>query len=639
MKKLLEKTRLPMWAYKLAGTAIVTALLLAVHRIYYPSAPQYGNMPFYALIFLMDGIWVLLPYVLDRILTSVLMAVFSLYNVIQMVYYSQFSQYISLNGITSQYAEAKEYTYLLSTIVHRRDWLVLSLTLLAIVLLCLLRRTSGDYGRAQLAILLCSSLAVSILPPWTLMKKYSRELDHTDSSDPSYFETDSFLYDFMPSASVFVQKFGMEEFLIRDIEKNVMTHTDETEEKMKLVQEFLAENTPRRTNAETGIFQGKSVILIQAESLTTFAIDPVLTPTLYQLEQDGWYFKNYHSPLLEGSTSTTELMSNTSLLSPNDGNTPAITYGGNTYPTTIAKGFAAAGYKVDAFHNNYASYYNRDQFFPSIGYTDFYDSYKLGVANLESDATCGKIIDWMDVEDTVPYLSLWVTYSGHQDYTADFGNSEKYGPSCEEEYTGYLNTVKKTYPDLAEEMQVYLAKNMSLDRAVKDYIDTFEAQGRDDIVLAIYGDHFAKEFTDDARRASAGVFDSGDRSLNHTPLIIWTPGIDSRVIDKYCSSLDLLPTICNLFAVPYDRGNVFGNDIFDDRYLGFAFDIDLSLYGTGWSYSLADHAYEQEPQANRKAVDAMVQRFMKATYIATDLFQTDYFASDVYQEEDTGSGG
>jgi lipoteichoic acid synthase len=455
-------------------------------------------------------------------------------------------------------------------------------------------------------------------------------LNLVDSNDVNYFETDSFIYDFMPSASVFVDKFGMEEFLIRDLQKNVFTHTDTSQEEMELVKEYLAENTAYQSNAETGVFAGKSVILIQAESLTTMAIDPVLTPTLYQLENDGWYFKNYHSPLLEGSTSTTELMSNTSLLSPNDGNTPAITYGGNTYPTSIPKLFAANGYKIDAFHNNYANYYNREQFFPSIGYEDFYDSYKLGVANLESDYTCGKVIDWMDVADTTPYLSLWVTYSGHQDYTVDFSNSEKYGPSCAEEYTAYLNTVKQTYPNLTEEMQVYLAKNMSLDRAVKDYIDTFESQGRDDIVLVIYGDHFVKEFTDQARVDSGKIFDS-NRSLNHTPLIIWTPGIESRVIDKYCSSLDILPTLCNLFGISYDRNTVFGNDVFDDRYIGFYFDIDLSLYGDGWVYSLSNHEYKEEPTSNQEAINAMIQRFMKATYISTYLFQTNYFASDVYK--------
>ena len=630
MKNFLERTKLPMWGYKLAGTVLVSALLIFVHRIYFPSAPEYGDLPFFAFLFFIDGLWILLPYIIDKIITSIILAVYSMYYVIQMVYYSQFSQYISINGMISQYSEASEYTYLLSTIVSKKDWWVMGITILVIILLCLLRRKTRDYGRTQLMILICSSLLICTIPPYFLLNAYMKSLNLVDSSDVSYFETDSFIYDFMPSACVFVNKFGMEEFLLRDLQKNVFSHTDTNQEEMALVKEYLAENTPYETNAETGVFTGKSVILIQAESLSTFAIDPVLTPTLYQLENEGWNFENYHSPLLEGSTSTTELMSNTSLLSPNDGNTPAITYGGNAYPTSLAKLFAANGYSVDAFHNNYANYYNRSQFFPSIGYENFYDSYKLGVPNLESDLVCGKVIDWMDVADTVPYLSLWVTYSGHQDYTVDFSNSDKYGPSCAEEYTAYLNTVKQTYPNLSEELQVYMAKNMSLDRAVKDYIDTFEAQGRDDIVLVIYGDHFVKEFTDQARVDSATIFTS-DRSLNQTPLIIWTPGIESRVIDKYCSSLDLLPTLCNLFGISYDRNTVFGNDIFDDRYPGFYFDIDLNLYGTGWVYSLSKHQYEKEPASNQEAIGAMVQRFMKATYISTYLFQTNYFASDYYQ--------
>ena len=61
----------------------------------------------------------------------------------------------------------------------------------------------------------------------------------------------------------------MEEFLIRDLQKNVFTHTDTSQEEMELVKEYLAENTAYQSNAETGVFAGKSVILIQAESLTT----------------------------------------------------------------------------------------------------------------------------------------------------------------------------------------------------------------------------------------------------------------------------------------------------------------------------------------------------------------------------------
>ena len=78
MKNFLEKTKLPMWGYKLAGAALVSALLIFVHKIYFPSAPEYGDLPFYALLFFLDGLWVLLPYIIDKIITSILLAAYSM---------------------------------------------------------------------------------------------------------------------------------------------------------------------------------------------------------------------------------------------------------------------------------------------------------------------------------------------------------------------------------------------------------------------------------------------------------------------------------------------------------------------------------------------------------------------------------
>ena len=35
-------------------------------------------------------------------------------------------------------------------------------------------------------------------------------------------------------------------------------------------------------------------------------------------------------------------------------------------------------------------------------------------------------------------------------------------------------------------------------------------------------------------------------------------------VDKYCSSLDILPTLSNLFGVPYDSRLLMGRDVFSD---------------------------------------------------------------------------
>ena len=49
---------------------------------------------------------------------------------------------------------------------------------------------------------------------------------------------------------------------------------------------------------------------------------------------------------------------------------------------------------------------------------------------------------------------------------------------------------------------------------------------------------------------------------NH--FILYTKGIEPTVIDKPCSSLDILPTISNLMGLDYDSRLFMGRDIFSD---------------------------------------------------------------------------
>ena len=51
--------------------------------------------------------------------------------------------------------------------------------------------------------------------------------------------------------------------------------------------------TPSKKNAYTGLFEGKNLILITAEAFTAETIDPVRTPTLYRMANEGIKFEEY----------------------------------------------------------------------------------------------------------------------------------------------------------------------------------------------------------------------------------------------------------------------------------------------------------------------------------------------------------
>ena len=47
-------------------------------------------------------------------------------------------------------------------------------------------------------------------------------------------------------------------------------------------------------------------------------------------------------------------------------------------------------------------------------------------------------------------------------------------------------------------------------------------------------------------------------------LVIYNSDMETKVVDKYTSSLDLLPTLLNLFGVKYDSRLLIGTDIFSN---------------------------------------------------------------------------
>ena len=59
---------------------------------------------------------------------------------------------------------------------------------------------------------------------------------------------------------------------------------------------------PSKQNEMTGIFKGKNLIMITAEAFSGYIIDPVKTPTLYRLANNGIQFTDYYQQASAGTT-------------------------------------------------------------------------------------------------------------------------------------------------------------------------------------------------------------------------------------------------------------------------------------------------------------------------------------------------
>lgn len=334
---------------------------------------------------------------------------------------------------------------------------------------------------------------------------------------------------------------------------------EEENSMVKSMHEYFKNVTPTKQNEYTGIFEGKNLIYITAEGFDKIAIDESLTPTLYKLANNGFVFENYYQPLFTVSTSDGEYMFLNSLI-PKEG-VWSFYRSSNIYmPFGIGNVFKREGYStVNAYHDHTYTYYNRDKSHPNLGF----DKY-IGCGNgLEELINC-KTWPESDVEminatvddyiNSDKFMTYYMTVSGHLNYTFT-GN-----------YISYKN--KDLVKDLpyTDHVKAYLAANIELDRAIESLINKLKEKGKlDDTVIVISPDHYPYGLKTSELNEISDTDRSDKFEMFHTSLILYNSEIEENVkVTKYVSSIDVLPTIYNLFGIKYDSRLLMGRDALSD---------------------------------------------------------------------------
>ena len=142
---------------------------------------------------------------------------------------------------------------------------------------------------------------------------------------------------------------------------------EESDSKVHVVNE----EKKNKANEYSGIFEGKNVLVIHAESVQQFTLDTYingeeLTPNLNKIAREGLYFSNFYAQESVGTSSDSEFTFSTSLMPASSG-TVAINYWDRDYATTQKK-FGEKGYYVFSMHGNNGSYWNRLNLHQSLGY-------------------------------------------------------------------------------------------------------------------------------------------------------------------------------------------------------------------------------------------------------------------------------
>lgn len=331
--------------------------------------------------------------------------------------------------------------------------------------------------------------------------------------------------------------------------------SNEVNETIKTLHQYFKGVTPTEQNEYTGIFKGKNLIYITAEGLDTIAIDKDITPTLYKMVNSGFIFKKYYQPLFTVSTSDGEYMYLNSLI-PKEGVWSFYRSSNIKMPFSLGTEFNKLGYDaVNAYHDHTYTYYNRDESHPNLGF-NIYKGCGNGLETLmnckrwpESDVEMidATINDYIDKDK---FMIYYMTVSGHLNYTFS-GNSMSYKNK----------DVVKDLP-YSDNVKAYIAANVELDRALEKLLGYLTEKGKlDDTVIVISPDHYPYGLKTYELNEVSKTDRSDKFEMFHTSLILYNNAMkENKVVEKYVSSIDVLPTVYNLFGVNYDSRLLMGTD-------------------------------------------------------------------------------
>jgi len=366
---------------------------------------------------------------------------------------------------------------------------------------------------------------------------------------------------------------------LRPAFNNVFGHDKAFQE----TKEYYDSNLLEKSNNEyTGMFEGKNVIAIHAESLQSFTLGlsfngVEVTPVLNKLISEGMYFSNFYAQQGVGTSSDSEFTYASSLLPANNG-TVFVNYYNNKY-VTVQNLLNDKGYYVFSMHGNVGDFWNRDVMHLNMGYDKFYskssfvidEEFGLGLSDESFFRQVVPMIKEIDNEIGAPYYGTLITLTNHTPWK-DVDKYSNYDVSRIVSING-----KQVVRDYLEDtvMGNYIKSVNYMDKALGQFLESMEEEGLlDNTVIVIYGDHDANidkdyyeymynynaSLDEVIEKGKAGYieFNDYDYVLNKkVPLIIWTKDMEEKMeIDTPMGMIDVAPTLGNMLNIynPYALG-------------------------------------------------------------------------------------
>ena len=401
---------------------------------------------------------------------------------------------------------------------------------------------------------------------------------------------------------------------------------------LKATDEYLANATPTRKNNYTGLLKDYNLITICAESFCPWFISEELTPTLYKLSHTGILFENYYGTFQSVTTNGeyTMCMGLYPDMSRTKTDSSFNVAGTNYLPFCLGNALKGMGYQAWGYHDYIGDFYNRNITHANMGYTfkaaDSGLAMKIDWPSSDLEMMEASVDDYINSGE--PFHAYYMTFSGHYQYNWDNAMSAKNRDAV------------KDLP-YSEPVKAYIACNLELEYALEYLMQRLEQAGvADKTCIVLTNDHYPYGLTEDEYNELAGQTLDTTFEKYRNSFICYVPGLSENiVVDEYCSTADILPTLLNLFGVDYDSRLLAGTDALSSG-LHVAVLSDKSFLTKTFRYDAGTETVipaDENTTVSDKLAEAYRLYVDSRFQLSGNILNSDYYAHVFARESSGGS--
>lgn len=528
------------------------------------------------------------------------------------LYYREFSDFITFNVIKGSGAASNNLGKSLMGIIRPEDFLVYAdVIILALVLLFHLIRVDMRRFKIRYAMTV-TALGFVLFGANLGMAESDRSQLLTRTFDNNYI----------------VKYLGLQAYTIYDGVKtthNSVVKARADQDQLKPVLNFIHHNYAGPNVQYEGVAKGKNIFVIHLESLQQFMIDykqdgQEVMPNLNKLyhANDTLAFDNFFHQVGQGKTADAEMMLENSLYGLPEGSAMVTDGTTNTFQSAPALLHQKLGYTTASFHGDVPSFWNRDNAYKSFGYQYFF-SKEYYPKTKDYDAGYG-MKDKIFMKESAhyieqlpqPFYAKLITVTNHYPYILDKQNKD----------IQPWNTGDDT-------VDPYVQTARYLDESLGEFLDYLDKSGlRQNSVLILYGDHYG--ISNNHQPAIAQILHKKKVTnydlamFQKVPFMINMPGLKGGIDHTYGGVIDVLPTIEDLLGISSKNYIQFGQDLLSPERNQIVPFRNGDWVTPKYTKYNGDYYYTKNGKQITKATAKQKKEFSKIQkYVTTDLGLSD----------------